>query len=77
MNLGDDIKNKAQELGGKAKEFVGDKTDNQDLQAEGAKDRTESGVNQAREKADDAIDGAGAKLSGGVEGLKDGFSDKK
>jgi uncharacterized protein YjbJ (UPF0337 family) len=35
MGIVDDAKNKAQELAGKAKEIVGDATDNKDLEAEG------------------------------------------
>ena len=35
MGISDDIKNKADEFGGKAKEAAGDVTDNKDLKAEG------------------------------------------
>lgn len=38
MGLGDKISNKAQETAGKAKEGLGDATDNPDMQAEGVKD---------------------------------------
>ena len=35
----DKMKNKAEELGGKGKEALGDATDDRDLQAEGQKDQ--------------------------------------
>ena len=49
MGLGDDIKNKAQEVGGKVKEAVGDATDNERLQAEGAADQAAAKAKQAGE----------------------------
>lgn len=54
MNLADKAKNKAQELGGKAKEFVGDKTDDTELEAEGVGDQAEAGTRQAGEHLKDA-----------------------
>jgi uncharacterized protein YjbJ (UPF0337 family) len=50
----DKIKNKAEELGGKGKEAVGDATDNRDLEAEGKADQTEAHTKQAGEKVKDA-----------------------
>ncbi len=64
MNAGDKIQNKAQELGGKAKEFVGDKTDNDDLQGEGVGDQASAGTKQAGENVKDA----GKNLKDGLTG---------
>jgi len=51
----DKMKNKAEELGGKGKEAVGDATDNRDLQAEGKADQTKGSLKQAGEKVKDAF----------------------
>ena len=51
----DKMKNKAEELAGKAKEAVGDATDDRDLQAEGQTDQTKSNLKQAGEKVKDAF----------------------
>jgi uncharacterized protein YjbJ (UPF0337 family) len=51
----DKMKNKAEELGGKGKEAVGDATDNRDLQAEGQADQTKGNLKQAGEKVKDAF----------------------
>lgn len=65
MSADDKIKNKAQELGGKGKEAVGDATGDEELRAEGQADQTESALKQAGEKVKDA----GAKI-------KDAFTSK-
>lgn len=49
MGFGDDIKNKAQEVGGKIKEGVGDLTDNERLEAEGKADQLAAKGKQAVE----------------------------
>jgi uncharacterized protein YjbJ (UPF0337 family) len=51
----DKMKNKAQELGGKGKEAVGDATDNRDLQAEGEADQAKGNLKQAGEKVKDVF----------------------
>jgi len=51
----DKVKNKAEELGGKGKEAVGDATDNRDLQAEGRADQTSGNLKQAGEKVKDVF----------------------
>ena len=51
----DKMKNKAEELGGKGKEAVGDATDDRDLQAEGKADQTKGNLKQAGEKVKDAF----------------------
>lgn len=55
MGLDDKVKNAAQEAGGKAKEAVGDATDNERLEAEGQADQTEANLKQAGEKVKDAF----------------------
>lgn len=55
MGLDDKIKNAAQEATGKAKEAVGDATDNERLEAEGHADRTEANLKQAGENVKDAF----------------------
>lgn len=64
MNAGDKIRNKTEELGGKAKEFVGDKTGNEDLKAEGIGDQAGAGAKQAGENVKDA----GKNLKDGLTG---------
>ena len=51
----DKAKNKAEELGGKGKEAVGDATDNRDLQAEGKADQVSGNLKQAGEKVKDVF----------------------
>ncbi|EMQ98191.1 CsbD family protein [Paeniglutamicibacter gangotriensis] len=54
MGLDDKIGNKAQEATGKVKEGVGDATDNEKLQAEGAGDQAAAKAKQAGEHLKDA-----------------------
>lgn len=57
---GETIRNKAEELKGSAKEKFGDMTDNRDLQAEGAFEKTQAQAKQAahdtKEHIKDAAD---------------------
>ncbi len=55
MSFLDKAKNKAEELVGKGKQEVGDKTDNKDLQAEGRTDEAKGDLKQAGEKFKDAL----------------------
>ncbi|MVA75045.1 CsbD family protein [Auraticoccus sp. F435] len=55
MGADDKLRNKAQEMGGKAKEAAGDATGDRDLQAEGQADQTAGGLKQAGEKVKDAF----------------------
>jgi len=55
MSAGDKIKNKAQEVAGKAKEKVGEITGNDELRREGQADQAEAGVKQAGEKVKDGV----------------------
>ncbi|MDO9378487.1 MAG: CsbD family protein [Nocardioidaceae bacterium] len=55
MGLGDKIKNTAEDLAGKAKEAVGDVTNNDELKAEGKADQAKSSTKQAGENVKDAF----------------------
>jgi len=50
----DKAKNEAEQLKGKAKEWVGDKTDNESLEAEGVEDQASGRAKQAGEHLEDA-----------------------
>ncbi|MFI5584970.1 CsbD family protein [Amycolatopsis sp. NPDC051758] len=54
MSLGDKISNKAEELGGKAKEAAGSATGDEQLQAEGQTDQAKAGLKGAVENVKDA-----------------------
>jgi uncharacterized protein YjbJ (UPF0337 family) len=51
----DKAKNKAEELGGKAKEGIGKATGDESLEAEGNVDQTKGNLKQAGEKVKDAF----------------------
>ena len=55
MSYTDKARNEAEELKGKTKEWVGDKTDNERLRAEGVKDQAAGRVKQAGEHLKDAV----------------------
>jgi uncharacterized protein YjbJ (UPF0337 family) len=55
MGIDDKIDNKAQETAGKAKEAAGKATDDEQLEAQGHKDRTAGNLKQAGEKVKDAF----------------------
>ena len=55
MSAVDKIKNAAEDVVGKAKEAVGQATDNKDLEAEGHKDQTKSSLKNAGENVKDAF----------------------
>lgn len=56
MGAFDKAKNKTEELAGKAKEKLGQATDDKDTEAEGRKDQVKSDLKQAGEKVKDAFD---------------------
>ena len=64
MGIGDKAENKAQDLGGKAKEATGKATGDDDLKNEGKGDQVESAVKDAGEKVKDAASKAKDKLTG-------------
>lgn len=55
MSGEDKVRNAAEAAKGKAKEKVGDATDNADLQAEGQAEKSKADLKQAGEKAKDAF----------------------
>jgi uncharacterized protein YjbJ (UPF0337 family) len=55
MGLDDKVDNKAEEMGGKVKERVGEATNDDDLRAEGKGDQAGANVKQAGEKIKDAF----------------------
>jgi uncharacterized protein YjbJ (UPF0337 family) len=55
MSGEDKVNNKVEEMGGKAKEALGDATDDRDLKAAGQRDQTKSNLKQAGEKVKDAF----------------------
>lgn len=55
--MSDDMKHKAEELVGKAKAFLGDKTDDDSMQAEGESEQTKANLKQAGDKVKDAFNG--------------------
>ncbi|HEX7308910.1 CsbD family protein [Lentzea sp.] len=55
MGADEKFANKAEELKGRAKEAVGDATDNQQWQAEGRAERAKGALKQAGEKVKDAF----------------------
>jgi len=55
MGNDDKLANKGEGMLGKAKESLGDATDNRDLQAEGKSDQSKADLKQAGEKVKDAF----------------------
>ena len=55
MGADDKVQNKVDEISGDAKERIGDATGNEDLQAEGAADKSKANLKQAGEKIKDAF----------------------
>jgi uncharacterized protein YjbJ (UPF0337 family) len=55
MGLDDDIKHNMEDMKGKAKEAVGDATDNERLQAEGVGDQASAKMKKAGQDVKDAL----------------------
>ena len=64
MGLDDKISNKAEDLGGKAKEAAGSATNDRDLEAEGKGDQTSAAFKDGAEKVKDAASNIKDKLTG-------------
>ena len=64
MGFDDKAENKAEELKGRAKEAVGDATDNESLEAEGKVDQSSAHGKQAGENVKDALREASTALKG-------------
>ncbi|HWU28817.1 MAG TPA: CsbD family protein [Microbacterium sp.] len=56
MGVMDDAKHNAEKLVGKAKEHIGDATDNEDLEAEGKLDQAKASVKKVGDDVKDAFD---------------------
>lgn len=54
MSMGDKVENKVDEMKGKAKERVGDATDDERMQTEGRAEQGKAGLKQAGENVKDA-----------------------
>jgi uncharacterized protein YjbJ (UPF0337 family) len=70
MGFADKAKDKAEELAGKAKAAVGDKTDNPDLEAEGRMQEAKADVKQAGENVQDSGDNVADALRSASESTK-------
>jgi uncharacterized protein YjbJ (UPF0337 family) len=55
--MGDDIKHNAEDMKGKAKEAVGDATDNERLEADGQADQAKANLKKAGDDIKDAVTG--------------------
>lgn len=55
MGLDDKIRNAAEEAGGKAKEAMGERTGDRDLEAEGHGEQTKANLKQAGENVKDVF----------------------
>lgn len=64
MGVDDKFSNKAEELGGRAKESLGAAAGDEDLKAEGQADQGSAGLKKGAEKAKDKINEAADKLTG-------------
>ena len=62
MSYTDKARNEAEQAKGRAKEWVGDKTDNERLEAEGTADRAKGNAKQFGEHVKDAAEDAGDAL---------------
>lgn len=69
-DIQDDIKNKAEEFGGKAKEGLGNVTDNEKLEAEGKADQTKADIKQGIEELGDKVKEACDKILGAFQDEK-------
>jgi uncharacterized protein YjbJ (UPF0337 family) len=55
MNNKDKVQHKAEEVAGKAKEKIGEKTDDSKLEGQGRRDQRKADLKQAGDKAKDAV----------------------
>jgi uncharacterized protein YjbJ (UPF0337 family) len=64
VEMADDLKHKAEEMKGRAKEAAGDLTDNDDLKQEGKGDKAAAKIKQAGDSLSDKVDDAVDKIHG-------------
>ena len=67
MGIDDKIRNATQDIVGKAKEGIGDATDNERLEAEGRADQAEATVNKGVEDLKDGVKSAADKVKAAVD----------
>ena len=81
MGLDENIKNTAEDLGGKAKEAAGKVSGDKNVEAEGKVDQVSADikdkVSEFTDKAKDVAEEAGANLKAAAEKIKEGFSSDK
>lgn len=79
MGFDDKVKNVADEVVGKAKEWVGDRTDNEQLEVEGKFDqasaKTKQAVEAVKDDLKDRFDDVRDKVSGKAGDLSDTIAD--
>ena len=71
MGTQDQMSNKAQDLGGRAKETVGTMTDDRDLRDEGRMDQAKAAIKDAGEKVKDTAEDVGGKLKDATGKIKE------
>lgn len=77
MNAQGRIDNKAQDLGGKAKEALGGITGDHDLESEGKADQAKAAIKDVGEKIKDFAEDIGHKVMDAAEKAKDAVIDHK
>ena len=73
---GETIRNKAEELKGGAKETIGDVSNNEDLQAQGAAEKAKAKAKQTVENVKDHVAGATELAKDNLEDATDAAADK-
>ena len=68
MSIGNRIKGAAEELGGKAKEAMGNLTDDENLRREGIEQQGRGQGRQDAAKVDEQVEGFGEQVKGRVKG---------
>ncbi|MBM7824181.1 uncharacterized protein YjbJ (UPF0337 family) [Arcanobacterium pluranimalium] len=77
MGIEETAKNKANELGGAAKEFVGGATDNPELEAEGRVQKDESKLKEVANKVSEKAEGAVEYVKEAAERIGDSMKKDK
>ncbi len=68
MGYTDKAKNQAQQMKGKAKEWIGDKTDNDRMEAEGAQDQASARMKQNADQMAEKMKDKGPDMTQGMPG---------
>ncbi|WP_156755938.1 CsbD family protein [Actinokineospora pegani] len=67
MSVGDKFENKAEDLGGKAKEATGTVTGDEELRQEGKYDQAKAGLKKAADDVKDAVGDAADKVKRSIK----------